>query len=175
MRQLYQEDKAVYRKLIATVLLLGAAASASPVWAHHSFAMFDQTQCLKLTGTVKKFEFHNPHVWLWVASEGGNHALELWGFQGGGASVGGRGMTSETFKPGDRVVVVYNPLKDGRHGGSLQQVIRPDGKVLDADEIGDYKACGKGLHFPEDILQYENSLKSSSSTSTKPASDSGAK
>ncbi len=104
--------------------------------------MFDQTKCLRLVGTVKKFEFLYPHTWLWLAVEDSNHALVLWGMQAADpASMAARGFSADAFKVGDRITVMYNPLKDGRHGGSLQEVIRANGQVLKT--VGDYEACGK--------------------------------
>ena len=127
-----------------SLLMLGtfAAAASQPVFAHHSFAMFDQTKCLKMVGTVRNFEFTYPHTWIWLAVEGSNHAMVLWGMQAADpASMAARGFGPDSFKVGDRVTVVYNPLKDGRNGGSLQQVIRSNGQVLKT--VGDYEECGK--------------------------------
>lgn len=130
------------RTLGLSVLGACIAAASHPALAHHSFAMFDQTKCLKMVGTIKKFEFTYPHTWLWLAVEDDNHALVLWGMQGADpASMAARGLSADSFKVGDRITVVYNPLKDGRHGGSLQQVIRANGQAIKT--VGDYEECGK--------------------------------
>ena len=51
--------------------LLGALAlAAQTARAHHSFAMFDFTKVVTITGTVKEFQWTNPHVVLWVNVEG---------------------------------------------------------------------------------------------------------
>jgi len=126
------------------VLLLGisAAIASSSAFAHHSFAMFDQTQCLKLTGTVRAYEFHYPHTWLWLAVEDSNHKMTIWGMQGASPPMmAQQGFTEDAFKVGDKITVVYNPLKDGRKGGSLQQAILGNGQVLKG--VGDYQSCDK--------------------------------
>lgn len=134
---------------VVSLFMLGALAAAAshPASAHHSFAMFDQTKCLKMVGTIKKFEFTYPHTWIWLAVEGSNHAMVLWGMQGADpASMAARGFSPDSFKVGDRVTVVYNPLKDGRNGGSLQQVIRSNGQAFKT--VGDYEECGKAKAKP---------------------------
>src|SRR5258706_6737875 len=51
------------RKILAASILV-SAAFAAPAVAHHSFAMFDQEKTITLKGTVKEFEWNNPHVWM---------------------------------------------------------------------------------------------------------------
>src|SRR5437868_368812 len=46
--------------------ILASAAFAAPALAHHSFAMFDPDKSITLKGTVKEFEWNNPHVWIRV-------------------------------------------------------------------------------------------------------------
>jgi len=125
------------------VLAVCGATHSGRASAHHSFAMFDQAKCVSVTGTVKKFEFTYPHTWIWLAVEGDNHAMVLWGMQGADpASMAARGLNADSFKVGDRITVVYNPLKDGRHGGSLNKVVLANGKELKT--VGDYgDVCGK--------------------------------
>ena len=130
------------RALIVLLTTLCAAGASAPILAHHSFAMFDQKQCLRLTGTVKLFQFTYPHTWIWLSVEEPSQQAGLWGLQGGDpASMSAHGFNADLFKPGERITAVYNPLKDGRKGGSLQQVILPNGTVLKS--VGDYEECGK--------------------------------
>jgi len=113
--------------------LAGFAASlfALPALAHHSFAMFDATKTLTLTGTVKEMEWTNPHAWIHmiVPDASGKpieYALEM---QGTGQSVK-LGWTPDSVKPGDKITAEIRPLKTGGHGGQLMSVVLPSGQKL---------------------------------------------
>jgi hypothetical protein len=106
---------------VALAAMLGAA---SPVLAHHSFAMFEPTKTLTFKGTVKTFQWTNPHVILsvLVQPDGGGAAQE-WALETTSPGVLTRaGWTRQSIKAGDRVSVVISPLRDGSHGGSLNSV-----------------------------------------------------
>jgi hypothetical protein len=94
---------------------------ALPVAAHHSFAMFDDTKTVTLEGTVKEFQWANPHVWVQVlVPDPATGAQVEWSIEG--ASVTGltrRGWTRKSMKPGDKATVVMHPLKSGERGGTL--------------------------------------------------------
>jgi hypothetical protein len=106
------------------VALAGMLGAASPVLAHHSFAMFEPTKTLTFKGTVKTFQWTNPHVILsvLVQPDGGGAAQE-WALETTSPGVLTRaGWTRQSIKAGDRVSVVISPLRDGSHGGSLNSV-----------------------------------------------------
>lgn len=106
------------------VILAAMAGAAPPASAHHSFAMYEPTKTLTLKGTVKTFQWTNPHVILWilVQPEGGGAAQE-WSLETTSPGVLTRaGWTRQALKAGDRVSVVFSPLRDGSHGGGLKSV-----------------------------------------------------
>src|SRR6185437_14582087 len=110
---------------ILTVALVFASA---PSLAHHSFALFDQQKNLTLTGTVREFQWTNPHIWLQlnVANAGGG--MDEWGIEGSTPSIlGRRGWTRHSFQPGDQVTVTIHPMKDGQKGGSFVKAVLADG------------------------------------------------
>jgi Family of unknown function (DUF6152) len=116
---------------LAPVITAVALIACAPAWAHHSFAMFDGSKETKLVGTVKEFEWTNPHVFvdLIVSSETG--AQKVWSLQMNGiAGYARRGWTHDTIKPGDHVTVVIHPLKSGEPGGLLMVIVTPDGRTL---------------------------------------------
>jgi hypothetical protein len=91
--------------------------------AHHSFAMFDNKQEKTLTGTIKEFQWTNPHIWVqvMVPDEAGKEVE--WSVEGGSPNnLGRRGWSRNSMKAGDKVVVVIHPLKNGEPGGSLVKV-----------------------------------------------------
>ena len=106
-------------------LVVGFSVGACwPALAHHSFAMYEPTKTLTLKGTVKTFQWTNPHVviWILVQPEGGGAAQE-WSIETTSPGVLTRdGWTRQSVKAGDRVSVTFSPLRDGSHGGGLNSV-----------------------------------------------------
>jgi Family of unknown function (DUF6152) len=117
--------KSASPKQSAIVVILAAMIGAAPpALAHHSFAMYEPTKTLTFKGTVKTFQWTNPHVVIWVLvqPEGGGAAQE-WSFETTSPGVLTRvGWTRQSLKAGDRVSVVFSPLRDGSHGGGLNSV-----------------------------------------------------
>ena len=71
-------------KLTTLVLAVATLMFATPLLAHHSFAAeFDREQPLKVTGTVTKVEWTNPHIWIYVDVKGSDGTVTNWAFQGG--------------------------------------------------------------------------------------------
>jgi len=119
---------------IAMAALIAQAAMSGATWAHHSKAMFDDSKCLTLEGTVRNFEWQYPHSWIWVVvPTPGGGAGDIWGFESMSPSqlveVDPR-WTRSVVSVGDKVKVKFSPLKDGRHGGSMNNIAIPDGRVL---------------------------------------------
>ena len=116
------------RKLL---VLCTAFAGASSAGAHHSFAMFDLEKQQAVEGTVKEFQWTNPHCWLQVMVPDGTGGTKEWSFEMGAMGMLARtGWKSTTLKPNDKVTVVMNPLKSGAPSGRLLKVTLPDGSVM---------------------------------------------
>lgn len=119
-------------KIAALGLTLSVSAVA-PALAHHSFAMFDQTRIVAFKGTIKDFQWTNPHVVVWVVAEPKPGAQpDTWTIElTSPGNLTRMGWNRKALKPGDRVAVEINPLRDGQHGGSLKKVTLVDtGQVL---------------------------------------------
>ena len=104
--------------------LIGVSGLGATASAHHSFAVYDQTKTQTLKGTVKIFQWTNPHtvVWIVVQPEGGGEPQE-WTIETTSPGVLTRsGWTRKSLNPGDRVSVEFHPLRDGSHGGGLTSV-----------------------------------------------------
>jgi hypothetical protein len=118
----------------STTLLLFASialAAAAPALAHHSFAPFDRTKEVTLTGTIKDFQWTNPHAWIQIAIKDDQGRETEWGVECGSANMMARtGWKRTTLKPGDAVVATVNPLRDGRPNGALVTLTLADGTVL---------------------------------------------
>lgn len=116
------------RKNIGIGVVLGAAMVGAPALAHHSFAMFDSQREVTFEGTVREFQWTNPHSWLQVQVERGGTTVEYSLELGSPNSMSRRGWRRTTFKPGDRITFAMNPMRDGSPGGSLVYAIDPQGK-----------------------------------------------
>ena len=110
-------------RLRSIALLAGLASFAAPgtAVAHHSFAMFDTEHPIELRGTVKEFKFVSPHTLLIVEVKGKNGDVADWELEGGAPGLLVRaGMTKNSLKPGDEIILTINPLRSGANGGSYQ-------------------------------------------------------
>jgi len=119
------------RALLFTLTV--SALSASTAYAHHSFAMFEMSKVVTLTGTIKEVQWTNPHIWIQVlvpTAEGGG-ATEEWSVEGGPPTqLTKNGLTSTTLHEGEKVVIKAHPLKNGKKGGSLMGISSPDGEPI---------------------------------------------
>ena len=71
------------RKVLVIAAVIAAASSRAPIAsAHHSFAAFDMTAEKTITGVVKKVNWTNPHIWIWVDVTESSGATETYGFEG---------------------------------------------------------------------------------------------
>src|ERR1700748_1175195 len=118
-------------RMAVLVSVLGLALSG-PALAHHAFAMFDSNRELMLDGTVKEFQWTNPHTWVQLlVKEPGGREVEC-AIEGASPNNLSRfGWTRNSLKTGDHVQVVVHPLKDGSIGGSLVK-ITVNGQVVGA-------------------------------------------
>jgi hypothetical protein len=106
-------------KHIISGIVLGSVLSTSAV-AHHSFAMFDNNKEVVLEGTVKEFQWTNPHTWTQVIVKDAAGKEVEWSIEGGSPNGLKRsGWDKKSMKTGDTVVMTIHPLKDGTAGGSF--------------------------------------------------------
>jgi hypothetical protein len=103
----------------------------TPAMAHHSFDMFDMTKQVTITGTIKEFQWTNPHTWTWVDVPNDKGGVDTWGIEGMSPNfLGRRGWTKHTLNPGDKVTITIYPLKEGKLGGTFLHATLPDGKEM---------------------------------------------
>jgi hypothetical protein len=104
---------------------------AIPVFAHHSFTMFDTTKALTISGTVTEFQWTNPHSYIEIDVPDESGAIKHWSIEMGSPSILQQsGWKFSSLKKGDKTTLIINPLKTGLAGGFLNQATLPDGKVL---------------------------------------------
>jgi hypothetical protein len=108
---------------------LCALAVGGAALAHHSFAMFDNTRSVTLSGTVHKYQWTNPHGYLELdvpAAGGKRYVLEMTSIN----MLSRAGWNSRTVRFGDQVTAMMAPLRDGQPGGLLLELTLPTGKHM---------------------------------------------
>lgn len=107
-----------------------AIANALPIGAHHSGAMFDSQKTVTLQGTVKAFQWSNPHCWiqLLVTRDG---MTQEWSVEMAATTELYRsGWRPHTLQAGESVTVLVHPLRDGSSGAQFLSAVGPDGATL---------------------------------------------
>jgi len=119
-----------WTRTVLAVLLAATAAGAAV--AHHSFASeFDAAKKLKLTGTVTKVEWRNPHTYFYVDVKGEDGAIHNWAMELGSPNVlMRRGWTRDSLKIGDQVTVEGARARDNSYKANANSVVMGDGKRL---------------------------------------------
>ena len=115
--------------IVATILAAGI-----PLMAHHSFAAeFDSSKQVKLTGTVTKIDWTNPHGWFYLDVKDEAGKITNWGFEMGPPHMlQAGGWTRTTMKLGDTVTVQGSMAKNGSNRVNARNVTTPDGKKMGA-------------------------------------------
>ena len=109
--------------------LLGASLPAA---AHHSFAaVFDSAKPVKITGTVTRIEWMNPHTWIYLDVKNDKGAPEAWAFELGSPNRLMRfGWNQDSLAAGTNVTITGSRARDGSLKAAADKVTLPDGKQL---------------------------------------------
>jgi hypothetical protein len=127
--------------MTAKHLLVGAAliaAAALRVAAHHSFAAeFDINKPVKLTGSVTKLEWMNPHIWVYLDVKDDQGVLQHWQCEGGAPNTLTRnGWSKDSLHYGDQVTIDGSMAKDGSKTCNIRLAKLPDGRSVFAGSSG---------------------------------------
>jgi hypothetical protein len=120
------------KALVRMLALLTASLGAGQVTlAHHSFAMFDKTKFMTISGTVLKIEWANPHAYLQVQVPGSNGTSTVYAIECSSPNELSRwGWKFNSVKVGDQISVGIYPLRNGQPGGLLFSVTLANGTVF---------------------------------------------
>jgi len=110
---------------VAAALVFGLTA-----YGHHSIAAtYDSNKEIKLTGKIVEFDFRNPHAFVHIEAPDAKGVMQRWAVEwGGAASLNGQGVTRDSLKAGDEIVITGNPargLENGVHRVKMNTLLRP--------------------------------------------------
>ena len=99
------------KRAMFTLVLAAVLLSCITAYAHHSFAStYDESKKITVEGKLVQFLFRNPHSFVHVMAPDEDGTMQRWAIEWGGAGqLGGQGVTRETLKPGDKVIITGNP------------------------------------------------------------------
>ena len=114
----------------AGLIVIAAAVFAIQARAHHSFSMFDVEKTITVSGTLKEFEYTNPHCWLHVSAvDAATGRTVDWAFEMGSVGqVAAQGWKADTVKVGEKITIEGHPMKDGSRAGQYQSATLGDGR-----------------------------------------------
>jgi hypothetical protein len=112
-------------------MLSVTTAFSAGALAHHSPVMFDQSKQVTLTGTVREFQWTNPHAYIQLLVKNEQGQEQEWNLEmGASLYLYNLGWRPSSVKPGDTVTVTIAPLRKGGNGGLVMKVLGADGKQI---------------------------------------------
>lgn len=123
--------------------LLASLILAQVASAHHSFqATYDMDSVIEIKGKLMQMNFRNPHSSVMVLAPDKDGNMQRWGVEWGGASLLMRqGLTRDSFRPGDEVIIKGQPSREYTdYRMRMQSIVRPSdgfGWGFDEDQTFD--------------------------------------
>ena len=124
---------------IAILVASLSLAAGVPLLAHHSFAAeFDASKAIRVTGTLTRVQWTNPHTYFYIDVKDENGSVSKWSCEAGApGALSRRGFKRGDLKLGDMVVVDGYRAKDGSRLMDARRVTLPDGRIVSGASAGD--------------------------------------
>ena len=140
---------------IRAIVIIAAAMIVAPALAHHSFSMFDREKEIKIEGTITKFQWSNPHVWIYLNVPDSKGKQVEWGIEHINPNTLSRqGWKRNTFQPGDKVLLIINPARDDVIKQS-QVCIHIESKAMHGDPPAATNPNGANFPFTAFFIRIE--------------------
>jgi hypothetical protein len=122
--------------LIAAVI---GILAGTRLLAHHSFAaQYDPSKAIRITGTLSKIEWTNPHTYFYVDVKEENGQVTTWGCEGAASGqLSRRGFKKGDVKIGDTIVIDGYRARDGSHLMDARRITLADGRIVAGGSPGD--------------------------------------
>ena len=127
-------------KLFVVIASAGAAMlMEGRLQAHHSFAaQYDGTKAIRLTGTLTRVEWTNPHTYFYLDVKESDGTVVQWACEAGApGALSRRGFKRGDLKIGDTIIVDGYRARDGSHLADARRVTLPDGRIVSGASAGD--------------------------------------
>jgi len=119
------------RLLLIGLLFACLLTVSAPAFAHHAWHGYDMANLTTVRGTVTRFDWGNPHVWMYFDATDDKGNVEKWAAGGPSPSrMAGTGWDKETLKPGDQITAVGHKITDGTNTLRLVKVMLSNGREL---------------------------------------------
>ena len=116
------------KRSLVVLLVAGACMFGGRAYAHHSFAAtYLEDQEISIEGELVQFLYRNPHSFVHMMAPDANKEMQRWAVEwGGGGQLGSQGVTRETIKPGDHVIITGSPGRNpADHRIRMKTIFRP--------------------------------------------------
>lgn len=116
---------------VAALSMVGLGLAILPAFAHHASTGFSRNEVREITGTVKEFQFTNPHTWIQVLVEDEAGEVVEWSIEWGSPNqLGRRGIRPSSFPVGAEVTMRYRPMLSGAPAGGFVGAKLADGTTI---------------------------------------------
>ena len=115
-------------RALRLLIVAGVLATTVPAGAHHSFAAtYFEDKIETVEGDLVQLLFRNPHTFVHVQGPDADGQMQRWAIEwAAGLQLAGQGVTRETLKPGDHVVITGNPGRNAAdHRLRMRSIVRP--------------------------------------------------
>jgi hypothetical protein len=121
------------------LVAIAVGLSSAPLVAHHSFAAeFDATKAIRVTGTLTKVEWTNPHIYFYLDAKDEQGNPVRWTCESGApGALSRRGFKRGDLKLGDTIVVDGYRAKNGSNLMDARRVTLADGRIVSGASAGD--------------------------------------
>jgi len=123
--------KFINRSMRSGLIIFGMSFAVQSAVAHHSGAGFNSDEVKEITGTIKEFQFTNPHTWIQIIVNDEHGEPIEWSVEWGSPnSLARRGVRPSTFPEGAEVTMQINPMASGAPAGGFIAAKFSDGTTI---------------------------------------------